>query len=194
MADIYFPSDLIISNMSINHNTPNFYNESINMVGSSQDRGIHRLEGSFDVSIISERHQKAFEGFLLKVRGKLKPFYLTLARGRFTSSEVLSTPTLNGSHGIGENILSLKAFSGNIRSGDMFTILNEDKVYIALDDRTGAGDVEIYPPIRKTFVDSTPLNFINFKILMRLSSDIQSIDYEESGLIHTATINFQEAL
>lgn len=189
-----FPSDIIISNVQLKHNTPVFYNESISLVGSSKDRGMHRIEGSFDVTMYTEASKRSFEAFLLKARGRLNTFKLPISTGRFVSSTVQSNPTLDGVHNIGSTSLILNAFSGSISAGDLFNVINDNKSYMALDDLTSFGTIEIYPPLRKLSPDNAQLNFVDPYVLIRLESDIQMIDYTESGNIHVCTLNFKEAL
>lgn len=188
---IDFPSNLLVSNVEISHYTPNYYNEGMSLISSSLDRGIHRLTGSFDVHITSQTDQMAFEAFLMKIRGRLNPFYINLG-GRFNTP--ITGVTLSGIHGINVSTLDLGIFSGTIQAGSMFTLVNDDKVYMALDDRTGTGSVDIYPSLRLAQADAAALNFGNVKILVRLNEDAQFIQYSEAGLIHMITVNFKEDL
>jgi hypothetical protein len=178
----------------LTHNTPAYYTESLNLSGRSIDRGIHRVEGTFIVTTETSADKRVLEAFLLKVRGRLNPFYVDLP-DRFKSETVTSTfVEANVAGTAGDNTISVDAFSGSIAAGDMFNILNDDKTYIALSDLTGAGFLEIFPPVRKNFVDASQLDFLTTKMLVRFRADIQSVNYTAGGLIHTSTFNWIEAL
>jgi hypothetical protein len=188
------PSSLIVSDIILSHNTPVYYTESLNLSARSIDRGIHRIEGTFTVTTETNANKRALEAFLMKIRGRLNPFYLDLP-DRFKSDTVTSTfITANVAGTAGDNTISVDAFSGSISSGDMFNILNDDKTYIALSDLSGAGTIDIFPPVRKNFADNTQLDFLTTKILVRFREDIQSVNYTFGGLIHTSTFNWMEAL
>ena len=188
---INLPSNLIISNVQIKHDTPVFYNESINRKGNSYDRGVHQLKGSFDVTIQTEEHQRAFESFLIKARGRLNPFYISLGK-RFSTN--INNLFLDGIHSIGQNQLGFGLGVGTIYDGTMFTLANDDKVYMTVQDYTHAQPIEIFPPLRKAQPDGAAATFRDIKVLARLESDIQMVDYEEAGLMHTSTLNWIEVL
>ena len=192
--NITMPSSFIVSDIILTHNTPAYYTESLNLAGRSIDRGIHRVDGSFTVTTESNADKRALEAFLLKVRGRLNPFYLDLP-DRFKSDTVLSSfIQANVAGTAGDNTISLDAFSGSIAAGDMFNILNDDKTYLALSDLTGSGTIDIFPPVRKNFVDNSQLDFLTPKLLVRFREDVQSVNYTYGGLIHTSTFNWIEAL
>jgi hypothetical protein len=192
--NITMPSNLIVSDIILAHNTPAYYTESLNLGGRSIDRGIHRIEGSFNITTDSSANKRGLEAFLLRVRGRTNPFFLDLP-DRFKSDTVLSTfVQANAAGTAGDNTISVDAFSGSIAAGDMFNLINDDKTYIALGDLTGAGTIDIFPPVRKSFVDNTQLDFLTTKILVRFREDIQSVNYTFGGLIHTSTFNWMEAL
>lgn len=194
MAFLDLPSNLIVSNVKVAHFMPQIYNESIAMISDTADRGLHRLEGSFDVTVANDVDKRNLEAFLLKIRGRLNPFYIQLG-GRFTSNTVVSSLVDTTAGGTaGDNTISVASFTGSITAGDMFNIVNDDKIYMALDDHSGAGTINIYPAVRKDFVLGTDLKFNNTKVLVRLDNDRPEIDYTEGGFIHTKTFNFVEAL
>lgn len=189
-----FPSGLIISNVKIKHNIPTLFNRALNKKATANDRGIHIIEGSFDVTISSDADKRAIEAFLLRLRGRANPFFLRLGN-RFTSASPVSGAKVLGSHTAGDDILRLQTITGNITNGDLFTINNSNKVYMALENiSTGSGFLDIYPPLRKDTSSETPVNFTDVAIQARLTSDVQEISYNEGGLIHVLTFNWEEAL
>jgi hypothetical protein len=191
---ITMPSNLIVSDIILAHNTPSYYTESLNLGSKSIDRGIHRVEGTFTVTTDTNANKRALEAFLLRVRGRTNPFFLDLP-DRFKSATVLSTfIEVDAAGTSGDNTISVGPFSGSIAAGDMFNILNDDKTYIALNDLTGAGTIDIFPPVRRSFVDNSQLDFLTTKMLVRFREDIQSVSYTFGGLIHTSTFNWMEAL
>lgn len=189
------PSTLIISNVSIKHNIPTFYNESINLKGNSTDRGIHRLEGTLDLTTTSNKDKRQLEAFLMRLRGRSGEFFLSLP-DRFTAldQDLDLAVSTNGAHNIGDTSLTLSIFDGVITEGDMFTIANDKKIYIATTSSELSSTIEIYPPLHKAAADALLVDFGSPTILARLVDDMQTIDYSESGMIHTISLNWVEAL
>lgn len=196
MAYPSFPSGLIISNVIVKHYTPNFAATSLNKRTTARSRGIHRLEGSFDVYIQDERDQRKFEAFLAQVQGRLSPFYMRFGGARFTALGINGVPALNSATNVGDTTISLKTMTGNVYAGDFFTLLNDDKVYMFMEDRDSASlaDIPVFPALRSAQVVDTVVTTTDVPVLMRMTEDIQTITYGNGGLIHTATINWVESL
>lgn len=187
------PQNLIISNVTIDHITPNFYAESVNLQGRSRDRGIHRWAGSFDITIADELDKRKFEAFLLKVRGRLNPFYMSFG-GRFSSPGVSGVLALASAASVGDTSIVLKAFSGTVNEGDVFTLPNDDKVYMFMETKNGSGPINIYPALRQSQVVDGVITVNDVRPLIRLDKDVQTVNYEDTGAIHTATFKWKEAL
>lgn len=192
MAVVDLPDSLIFSNLVVKHNIPNYKTESISMKQKTKARGLHRMEGTIDVTLGDLQSQKAWTSFLLRVQGSLNEFELGLPL-HFTS-DIVSNPTITSPVGIGTTQLNLGAFGGTILQGSCFTVLNDPKIYHTTSDITGGGNVNIYPALQKSQLANTVLNFKTPKITVRFSEDVQSITYGEGGLILDATIDWVEAL
>lgn len=191
-----FPSGLIITNVVTKHFTPNFASTSLNKKTTARSRGIHRLEGSFDVYIQDERDQRRFEAFLLQVQGRLSPFYMRFGGARFSATDVNGTPSLAVATSIADTTISLKTLTGTIRAGDFFSLPNDDKVYMFMEDRTSPNltGIPVFPAIRTAQPIDTVVTVEDVPVLARLQEDIQTITYGNGGLIHTATLNWVESL
>lgn len=192
MAKIPFPTDVIISNVQITHNTPNFHTESLSMKSKAKSRGIHRIEGSFDITIDGLKAQKQWTAFLLKLQGRLNSFELDLPL--HFKTELYQNPTLATAASIGNNQLNLSGIIETIDAGSCFKLLNDDKTYYVLNDVETDGLVSVYPALRQAQLIGTELDFKTPKLLVRLDDDAPIITYEESGKIITQTVRFVEAL
>ena len=190
---IDFPHDIaLISNLSITHNTPQYMTESLNLQRRARDRGIHRLEGSFDVTVEKE-NVRAFEVWLLQVRGRLNSFYLELG-GRFKSNTVNSNPQVSTDTLVGSSTIPINALIGSVAAGDYFNVINDEKTYMCLTDTSNAEVMTIYPELRQTALQGSLITFDNVKMLVFLEDDMQTLSYTESGEIVTFTCDFKEAL
>ncbi|AUS01934.1 hypothetical protein NVP3058O_016 [Vibrio phage 3.058.O._10N.286.46.B8] len=192
MAIVQLPSGLIFSNLTVTHNIPNFKTESINMKQKTKGRGLHRMEGTIDVTIGSLREQKAWTSFLLKVQGSLNEFQLDLPL--HFKTDIPSNPTLNSSVSIGATTLRASSFSGLIPEGSCFTLLNDTKIYHVTEDVVSGSTFTVFPAIRQAQLVNTPMNFKSPVVTVRFSDDPQSIIYSENGLIVEATLDWVEAL
>jgi len=191
---IYFPSGVITSNYNISHYTPNFTNTSINLKSNSYDRGIHQIQGSFDAYINTEKDKRLYESFLMQIRGKLLPFYI-FPKGRFASPTVISSNVpITAAFSKGSTAITLGTFIGSISEGDVFYVINDTKVYMALNDATSNTTLNFYPPLMKDVPISQFCHFNNVPVLVRMDTDNPSIDYMQAGLIHKTTINFKEEI
>lgn len=189
------PDGCVISNVVVNHNTPQFATKSLSLKQKTKERNLHQLSGSFDVHLPDERTQKRFESWLCKVRGRANAFELKLS-GRFTAGSHLAqlTPKLFTETTSGVTTITLRAISGEVWEGDMFTFANDRKVYVATSDGSSSSKtISFYPPARIAHHINEPLNF-DVTVTAMLNEDLQTITYEESGLIHTVTVNWTEYL
>ncbi len=187
------PKNAIISNLRVNHNTPNFRTESMSLIERTKSRGLHRIEGSFDLSMGgSIKDQKAMTLFLLEAEGSLNSFELDLPR--HFKSELDQNPTIIQSKGKGSTLIPLSAFAGEIDAGSCFTIPNDSKIYYIKQDATSGDEIRIYPALRQNILAGSELNFINPVMRVRFEDDSQTVKYNNNGLIVEIGVKFKEAL
>jgi len=191
---IQFPTGLIISNVHISHYTPNFINTSLNLKTTTYNRGVHQIKGSFDVTITGEHDKRIFESFLMKIQGKLNPFFINL-KGRFNSPTVTSPLVpVSATATIGALSLNTSTFIGTISEGDMFTISNSTKIHIATSLTTTNTTLTFFPPLAKGLLITDQLNFKDVNLLVRTTTDAPNMSYTQSGIIHTTKIKFEEVI
>ncbi|AGG58287.1 hypothetical protein VPDG_00126 [Vibrio phage henriette 12B8] len=192
MAIVPLPSGLIFSNLTVTHNIPNFKTESINMKQKTKGRGLHRMEGTIDVTIGGLQEQKAWTSFLLKVRGSLNEFQLDLPL--HFKTDITSNPTISYSIPVGTTRLMVGAFDGSIPEGSCFTMPNDTKLYHVTSNVNGGITFDVFPAIRQSQLTNSVMEFKDPLITVRFSDDPQSITYSENGLILEATLDWVEAL
>lgn len=177
-------TDFIISDVSVTHTTNNFYTESINGVGNSKSRGLHRLGVDFTVTLVDATDIKKFEALMLRIRGRLNPFVLSLqdktdGKGYCNPLYTDVTPVLANDVAIGNNKFVLGGFSGVIPAGSKFQFPNDTKVYTVLMDTKPNQECEIFPAVRVPHLTKTKLNFAP-EPLLRLSGDEFSLTYAKA--------------
>lgn len=192
MTTLTLPDEIIISNVQITHNMPSFNTESLSLKTKSRDRGLHRMEGSFDVTIQGLNAQKAWTAFLLKLRGRYNTFYLDLPH--HFKSDIYKNPHLLSSEGIGTTAINLGGIYSELFAGSCFTMLNDPKTYHILDNIYEDGSVDIYPALMKPQSENSVVEFVDPKITCRLADDVPAIEYAENGILVQTTINFIEAM
>ena len=191
---IPFPHSIgYISNVSLTEYTPNYSTTSLSLIKRSRSRGIHRLDGSFDFTLTGENNKKALRAFLLKTRGRGEVIELNLGCDIFDTT-IFGNPQCNGAIGIGADSFSVDGFSSEIPAGALFTLPNDTKVYTATNSIFNNGVMDVFPHIRKSQVDNSPLNFSNVTLSVNLTEDTQTVTHSEQGIIHTMNFTFQEAL
>ncbi|WMB74225.1 hypothetical protein RA178_06310 [Shewanella oncorhynchi] len=174
-------TDYILSDVSVKQITPNFYTESVNYIGNSKSRGLHRLEMEFTVTLENSIDVKRFNAFMLKVRGRLNPFQLVLSPEEYYNPlyTPIKTCKLVNRVDIGNNTITLTGFSGVIPAGSMFQFPNDTKIYTVLDDVRSNSSVEIFPACRFTQPENGNLNF-NPSPMLRLVEDSFKVKYEKA--------------
>lgn len=194
MAVYDLPSGLIISNVTLKHYTPQFITTSLNLKRRGRDRDIHQLQGTFDVTIASDRDLRRFESWLCKMGGRLNQFNLRLG-GRFAiPTSRLTEPTISTPVGIGATSITLYAFNGEIWEGDMLNLPNDTKTYIATNDLSGGGVLNVKPSIRQQQIANTQVTMNNPTVTAMLDEDIHPIEYSEAGIITSYTCAWKEYL
>jgi len=192
MTTLNLPDEIIISNVQVTHNMPSFNTESLSLKTNSRDRGLHRLEGSFDVTIQDLNSQKSLTAFLLKLRGRANKFYLDLPL--HFKSELTINPTLSTAKGIGSTSITLFGVTDKIYAGSCFTLPNDSKIYHIVDSIDRDGSVEIYPALMQKQLVNSVVEFTDPQITCRLDDELPTIDYSENGVIVETSINFIEAM
>ncbi|WP_429142592.1 hypothetical protein [Aeromonas veronii] len=188
-------NDFIISNVSITHETVNFFTESVNYIGNAKSRGLHRLGVEFTVTLVDANDIKKFEALMLRIRGRLNPFKLSLqdqTDGKGTCNPLFTdvSPMLSNAVSIGNNKLVLSGFSGVIPAGSKFQFPNDEKVFTVLNDTKPNQECEIFPAVRVAHEVKAKLNFSPVPLL-RLSGDEFTVSYDKAREI---TLKAMEAL
>ncbi|EHM6953374.1 hypothetical protein KGV31_002173 [Vibrio parahaemolyticus] len=175
-------ADYIISDVSIANITPNLATESANGKMNAKSRGLHRLEIDFNITLANADDVKSFTAFMLKARGRLNPFKLSLqdntdGKGHCNPLHTPVSPMLALNVATGSNQISLSGFSGTIPAGSYFQFPNDSKVHVILDDARPNQSVEIFPSARINHEYKQRLNF-SPEPLVRLKDDEFSLKLE----------------
>lgn len=187
MTQILSDSEFIISDVTATHNTPNFFNQSINLIGNAKSRGLHQLEISLKVTLANEADIRKFQAFMLKVRGRLNPFKLSLlddtdGKGFNNPFYYNSNPMLTNDISIGNSTMILSGISGSIPAGTMFQFSNDTKVYTLLDNAMNNKVVEFFPATRQPHQLKERLN-LSVEPLVRLEDDSFKLKYSNTESI-----------
>ncbi|EDM66194.1 hypothetical protein PE36_00315 [Moritella sp. PE36] len=190
---ITLPSEIVISNVELTENIPNFVTESLNMKIKSRSRGLHRLEGSMDINIgKSVQAQKAWRGFLVNIQGRFNEFQIDLPL--MFKSEIIRNPTMQLANGIGSNEIALSVFVGTLYAGSMITFLNDTKIYTVLENVIGGGTMKIYPALRQAQLSNSTIEAVNPVITAKFTDDSQSYSLTENGFQLESSMEWVEHL
>ncbi|MBY8157109.1 hypothetical protein [Vibrio fluvialis] len=174
-------TDFIISDVTVSNLTPNFYNEAINGKGQALSRGMHRLGVKFKVTLEDQYDIKRFNALMLRIRGRLNPFYLSVSPDNSYNNPLYTEGAAMLSHsvGIGQNKMMLATASGDFVAGSVFQFPNDDKIYTLLDDARPNREIEFFPASRFDHTEKEILN-LNPRPLLRLSDDQYEIKLENA--------------
>lgn len=194
MALVELPSGILISNVEVTHYTPQFVTTSLNLKRNSKDRGIHQLRGTFDVTVSGERENKKFESWLVKMKGRLNYMNLDLG-GRFSAASHLSqNPQIAVDTPIGTTQVNVKNIVGEIWEGDFVNFLNDPKVYVIGNDLVGSGNISITPALKTIQLNNAVTQMQNVIVRANLTEDMQTLSYNEGGIITEYTCTWEEFL
>jgi len=185
------PSGVLVTNVSIDHNIPTFTTESINLIQKSKDRGIHRLEGSIDVSMYDETAQREWAGFIARCRGRSREIEVDLPK--HFKSDVRVNPRLTTEASVGATEANLGAFTGTITAGTLITFPNDTKTYVVEEGASSGGTIKFYPPLRRLQPFGSTVRVVDPVMTVRFKEDVQTINYGTGHMV-TATLDFVEAL
>ena len=190
---IKLPLSILIGNIKVTENIPVFSTESLNMEVKSRPRGLHRLEGSMDITVRPTiESQKEWRAFIVKMQGRLNEFEIDLPM-LFKSTNV-TNPQMTKAYPIGSTKISLSSFTGTIQSGSMITFLNDTKIYTVLSDVSSNGLMEIFPALRKPQLINSPVEALNPVVTVKFKEDMQSYSLTENGFILETTLDWIEDL
>ena len=188
-------SDFIISDVAIEHNTPNFYTESINGVGNAKSRGLHTLSVAATVTLTDATDIKKFSALMLRIRGRLNPFRLSLqdatdGKGYCNPLHTDVAPMLSNALTVGQNRMVLGGFSGVIPAGSIFQFPNDSKTHVLLNDVKPNQEAEFFPAIRVAHEVKSRLNFSPVP-LVRLDGDTFELTFDKAK---TITLKMKEVM
>ncbi|HHG3075762.1 TPA: hypothetical protein ACPVXB_001020 [Vibrio parahaemolyticus] len=181
MSSIFIrDTDYIVSDVKVKSYTPNFTTKSINGKVNAKSRGIHQLEFSWKIHLVDEKDIRKFNALMLKIRGQLNPFTLSLidnTDGAGYCNPLVTDKNIKLTHeaDVGSNHIQVSTV-GIIEAGTMFQLPNDTKVYTILDELRSTGSVEIFPAIRVSHPANTTLK-TSVEPLLRLSEDVYEVSY-----------------
>lgn len=187
---ISIPESVIISDVTVSHNTPSFMNEMMSLHTESKGRNIHRFEGEFTATMPTLKSQKAWTSFLLRLGGRAGTFSLDLPL--HFKSDITTNPTLSTGASTGNNTISIST-TEQIDDGSCFTLPNDSKIYHLLEDVDGNGSYSIFPPLQQSQLTGAIVNFKTPVISCRIDNDKPQITHSEQGIITETTLSFIEA-
>lgn len=187
----YNPENLIIANVEVDDTEPTLKTKAANGKWTVISRNYQYFSVTFTYKALTTDAVKKASAFLS--RNSTKPFRMSVPGWNAPAAPLAGTPTISGNYVAGSSTVRVEGFTGKITEGDCFTLANDNKVYMALNDLTAAGDLLIKPTLRQPVTTSTPMNF-NPLMTVRLVDD--QISYKTEGVknIRTYEIEVREDL
>lgn len=191
MAEI-IPSGIILSEVSVDHNTPNYSTTSMSEIVKSRTKNLHFLTGTITLTAGEFAiGRRSIEGFLLRCRGRLNSFEIPLL---YNCTGVEGQPYINGNHSIGATVINIGGLGGTLFLGDVIKFPNDDKLYYVMTEREGDGTMEIFPPLRVSQSANNSVLYTEINPIVLLSDDKQTTKYNENGIITETTLSWKETL
>ncbi|MFM5339411.1 hypothetical protein ACEUA8_01495 [Aeromonas veronii] len=183
---------VIISNIALDSVSPVLSTQAANGKERVISRNLQYYKGELTITcadLDAVRYVSAF----FERNDRSKSFYISLPGYNEPTKRITSTPTISGSYAAGAATVKVSGFTGTITAGDYFTIANDTKVYMALNDAAALDFLNIKPTLRLPITTSAPIN-VYPKMLVRLVSD--TVIYKTQGVTFTRQydIEFREEL
>ncbi|MEI4983828.1 hypothetical protein [Aeromonas caviae] len=185
-------NDWMISDVEIQHDTPVFYSESINMKGNAMGTGLHRILCKFTITVETAADTKRLNALLMNIRGQLSPFELDLGSvdGWFNplttpnATNVLNTaPVLQGA-------TTMTLNNTTIPVGSYFQFPNDTKLYVVTASN-GGSNYNFFPAARFATAATSRINFSNPRLRLRLDGNSFSM---KMGRAESITLSCKEVL
>lgn len=185
-------NDWMISDVEIQHDTPVFYSESINMKGNAMGTGLHRILCKFTITTETAEETKKLNALLLNIRGQLQPFELDLGSvdGWFNPLTTPNATNVLNTAQVLQGATSMTLNNTTIPVGSYFQFPNDTKLYVVTAKASGS-NYNFFPAARFTTAATSRINFSNPRLRLRLDSNSFSM---KMGRAESITLNAKEAL
>lgn len=111
--------------------------------------------------------------FVMAQKGGVEEFTIVPPVVSSSSGGAVGTMRANGAHSAGDATITVDGFSGVIKAGDFVKFGSHDKVYMVTSDQSGAGTLNIQPPLVTAVANDEAVTYNNVPFTVRLENDIQ---------------------
>lgn len=111
--------------------------------------------------------------FVMAQKGGVQEFTIVPPVVSSSSGGAIGTMRVNVAHIAGSAAVAVDGFSGIIKAGDFVKFGNHDKVYMVTSDQSGAGTLNIQPPLVTAVANNEVVTYNNVPFTVRLENDIQ---------------------
>jgi hypothetical protein len=159
--------------MAVNFAGHNFNVQEETITGRVRSRSLggHRWEWAARYNQMTYSNFQPIRAFIETQRGSVETFTIVLPIISEMSGTTSGAVTVSGSHSVGETAITLVGANIDLRAGDMLVFSNHTKAYMVVDDRVGAGDVSIHPPLQSALSGAESVTYDNVPITARLRND-----------------------
>lgn len=187
-----YPTSPKFNSINIESDDPTVFSESAS--GRMQSRKIGgqkwRLTASY--APMSQADFLPIWAFTVKQRGRHGVFTITPPEISSNSGSGTGTVTCTAASA-GASSVTIAGLTGDIKAGSFVKFANHTKVYLVTADRSGAGALEIVPPLVTAVAGAEQLIYNSVPFNVRLDGDVQKAATGVGGL-YQYEVDMVEAL
>lgn len=168
--------------------------QSANLRTQVQSRGAQRWEFQCKYPPLTRAEEAEVSAFLFGT-GIGQTFTMTLpvySDARGTASGTVRVDNASG-YAFGTSTLAIDGLTGTLLKGDFVKFAGHSKVYRVKEDRSGSGDLDIYPSLRTAVADNEVITYDSVPFTVRINRDVHSYSVDKTGLA-SVSLNVIEAV
>ena len=172
--------NILFETMEIVDNEAIQRSESGNLRTQSRTLNAHRWEISAQYPSLTRADASEIIAFIRS--NKSSAFELTLPEYSTARGTVSGTVAVNNSGGYsaGTSTITIDGITGTLLKGDFIKFNGHDKVYMIIEDRSGAGDLSISPSLRSPVANNELLIYDDVPFTVRFPSNRHTLSISSS--------------
>ncbi|NDO73081.1 hypothetical protein [Shewanella sp. SE1] len=179
-----------IHDLTLTSNNPVYQNTSLNLKTTTRARNLNQIQLDFSLTVGGYDNIRSLHGWLTTVTNGKNLVRMRL--GGIFSNPTITNVNTTVAKNTGADRISLNSNS-IVGAGSYFNLANDTKLYQILSD-IRVGEVAIWPPLRISLPNGSPLGFTNPYIVGEVTQTSYQTQQTEQGLIATVTLSIIEKL
>ena len=179
--------------INVSSNNFNIKSESLSGKISVRANPSQRWEMTASYDRLTKQEVGIVNAFVVSQGGEYGTFSLIPTEISSSRGTISGTALVNGAHSVGDKTIQVDGFTGTLLRGDFIKFNSHSKVYMVTEDRSGAGEVTIYPPLIAALLNNEAMTYDDVPFNVRLNNSVQSYEVSANNQ-YNVEVDFVEAI